>query len=157
MTKTEGIILKAVDQGELDRLLTIYTKEFGKIRVMARGIKKVESKLRYSLEPFSLSQLILVEGRNFKIVKNAVLVNEFASIRKDLKKIKVVYKIIELLDELIIGEEKDENIWDLLIQTFKIIEGSPTSFSVVFKKFREKLFELLGYDPKEVKTAEDIY
>ena len=69
MIKTEAIILKTADLGETDRLLTIYSKEFGKIQVIARGTKKLESKLRYHLEPLSYSHLILVEGKNSRMVK----------------------------------------------------------------------------------------
>lgn len=148
MHKTEAIILKSADLGEVDRLLTIYSKEFGKIRVIARGAKKLESKLRYHLEPFSYSQLILIEGKNFKIIKDAVLIDQFLSIHKDLKKTKIIYKIINLIDELIVGEEKDEEIWELILEVFK----KPN-----FKYFRENLLKLLGYNPRQVKDLSDIY
>ena len=148
MTKTEAIILKSADLGETDRLLTIYSKEFGKVYVAARGIKKLESKSRYHLEPLSYSQLILVEGKNFKIIKTAILIDQFLSIRKDLDKMKIAYKIVNLIDELIVGEEKDENIWNLILKAFKELN---------VKDFQDDLLKLLGYDPKHVKNLADIY
>lgn len=156
MTKTEAIVLKTADLGEADRLLTIYTKEFGKIQIAARGIKKLESKLRYHLEPLSYILLILVNGKNLKIVKDAALKDQFLSMRKDLEKMKVAYKIVDLIDELIVGEEKDEDIWNLILQTFKNLNAEDKILNVV-KNFQDNLLKLLGYDPKFVKNLRDIY
>ncbi len=156
MVKTKAIILKTADLGEADRLLTIYSKEFGKIRVIARGVKKVSSKLRYHLEPLSYSQFILVEGKQNKIVKDSILMNQFLSIKKDLNKVKTAYKIVDLIDQLIVGEEKDDNIWELILQVFKIISKKEENPQIV-EEFRNSLLKLLGYDPKHVKNLNDIY
>ncbi len=156
MIKTEAIILKSADLGETDRLLTIYSKEFGKIQVAARGTKKLESKLRYHLEPFSYSHLILVEGKNFRIVKDAVLINQFLLMQKDLGTTKIAYKIMNLVDELIVGEEKDEEIWNLLSEALKELNVGDT-ISHIVKKFQDDLLKLLGYDPKQVKSIAEIY
>lgn len=156
MIKTEAIILKSADLGEADRLLTVYSKEFGKIQVIARGAKKLGSKLRYHLEPFSYSHLILVEGKNFRIVKDAVLMNQFLSVRRDLEKVKTAYKITSLLDELIAGEEKDEEIWNLFLGVFKELNVGH-SVSHIITDFRDNLLKLLGYDPEHVKNLADIY
>ena len=156
MIKTEAIILRTADLGEVDRFLTIYTKEFGKIQVAARGVKKVESKLRYHLEPFSYSHLILIQGKSFRIVKDAILKDQFLPMRKDLERIKIVYKIVDLVDELIVGEEKDEDIWNLLLKVFEELNvGSRTSHIVT--EFQDSLLRLLGYDPEHIKDLADIY
>lgn len=156
MTKTEAIVLKTADLGEADRLLTIHTKEFGKIQVIARGVKKLESKLRYHLEPLSYIFLILINGKNLKIVKDAALKDQFLSTRKDLEKIKIAYKIVDLVDELIVGEEKDEDIWNLILKTFKNLNAEDRILNVV-ENFQDNLLKLLGYDPKFVKNLRDIY
>ena len=150
MIKTEAIILKKADLGEVDQLLTIYSKEFGKIQVLAKGTKKLESKLRCHIEPFSYSHLILIEGKSFRIVKDAILMDQFLPMRKDLEKIKIIYQIAKLVDELIVGEEKDEEIWNLLISAFRDRELN-------VKNFQDNLLKLLGYDPEHVKNLAEIY
>jgi len=156
MIKTEGIILKKSDLGETDRLLTIYTKDFGKIKVLAKGIKKLNSKLRYHLEPLNYSYLILVEGKSFRIIKDAVLMDQFLNIRRDLKKIGRTFDLMRLLDDLIIDEEQDENIWTLCLTTlYQINKREEVSFIV--RDFRNNLIKLLGYGSKEVKSSADIY
>ena len=148
MIKTEAVILKKADLGEVDQLLTIYSKEFGKIQVLAKGTKKLESKLRCHIEPFSHSHLILIEGKSFRIVKDAILMDQFLPVRRDLDKAKIAYKIINLVDELIVGEEKDEEIWGLLVSAFKELN---------VKNFQDNLLKLLGYDPEHVENLADIY
>lgn len=148
MIKTEGIILKKAGLNEVDRLLTVYTEELGKVLVSAKGVRKLESKLRYSIEPVSYVQLILVEGKNFLILKDAILKNQFLKIKKDLNKLKIAQEIADLIDEAIVGEERDEDMWKLILQAFRDLN---------LRSFKRNLIKLLGYDPEQVKEVEDIY
>lgn len=156
MIKTEAIVLKSANTGEVDRLLTIYSKELGKVRILAKGVKKIESKLRYSIEPFSYVQLILIEGRSFYILKDAVLIDQFLGVKRDLKKLVVAQKIREIIDQAIVGQEKDEDVWDLILRTFKKINQELIELSIV-KEFFKNLIVFLGYDPQEVKQLRDLY
>ena len=153
MIKTEGIILKKAGLNEVDRLLTVYTKELGKVLVSAKGVRRLESKLRYSIEPISYVKLILVEGKNFLILKDTVLKNQFLKIKKDLEKTKIAKEIADLIDEAIAGEEKDENIWKLILNIFKDLNTG----KIDLKEFQKNLIELLGYDPEHIKDLRDIY
>jgi len=153
MIKTKGIILKKAGLNEKDRLLTVYTKELGKVLVSAKGVRRLESKLRYSIESISCVQLILVEGKNFLILKDAILKNQFLKIKKDLKKIKIAKEIADLIDEAIAGEEKDENIWKLILNIFKDLNTK----KIDLKEFQKNLIKLLGYDPEHIKDLRDIY
>lgn len=153
MIKTKGIILKKAGLNEVDRLLTVYTKELGKVLISAKGVRRLESKLRYSIEPISYVQLILVEGKNFLILKDTVLKNQFLKIKKDLEKIKIAKEIVDLIDEAIAGEEKDENIWKLILNIFKDLNTG----KIDLKEFQKNLIELLGYDPEHTKDLRDIY
>ena len=153
MIKTKGIILKKAGLNEVDRLLTVYTKELGKVLVSAKGVRRLESKLRYSIEPISYVQLILVEGKSFLILKDTVLKNQFLKIKKDLEKIKIAKEIVDLIDEAIAGEEKDENIWKLILNIFKDLNTG----KIDLKGFQKNLIKLLGYDPEHTKDLRDIY
>ena len=104
--------------------------------------------MRYNLEPLSYSQFILVEGKQNKIVKDSILIKQFLSIKKDLNKLKIAYKITDLIDQLIVGEEEDRNIWKLILQVFKVISEKEKSSQIV-KEFRNSLLKLLG-DRKSV-------
>lgn len=151
--------MKSADSNEVDRLLTIYSEKLGKIKISAKGVKKLESKLRYSIEAISYVQMILVEGKNFLILKDAFIIDQFLNIKKDLEKIKIAKELVDLIDEAMAGQERDEDIWNLILETFKDINvgnvGRATSHIV--GKFQKKLIQLLGYDPEEMKEIENLY
>lgn len=157
MIKTEAIVLKSSGLNETGRILCVYSEKLGKINISAKGVKKVESKLRGHIEPISYSQLILVEGKNFLILKDAVLIDQFLNIKKDLEKIKIAKELIKMIDEAIVGEEKDEDIWKLILHTFKSIENNKINLKSLISDFQHHLIKLLGYDPEEVKNIENIY
>ena len=157
MIKTQAIILKSTDSNEIDRFLTVYSKKLGKVLINAKGVKKLESKLRYSIEPISYVQMILVEGKNFLILKDAVLLDQFLKIKKDLQKIKIAKKLAEMIDEAMAGEEKDEDVWFLILKTIQAIDRNRISGNLVLKTFQKNLIKLLGYDPEQMKNLRDIY
>ena len=77
-----------------------------------------------------------------KIVKDAALKDQFLSTRKDLEKIKIAYKIIDLIDELIVGEEKDEDVWFLILKTIQVINGNEISVDIALQDFQDNLLKL---------------
>jgi DNA repair protein RecO (recombination protein O) len=156
MIKTEAIILKSVDQNETGRFLTVYSEKLGKINIQAKGVKKVESKLRPHIEAISHTQFILVEGKNSLILKDAILIDQFLNIKKDLEKIKIARELAALIDLAMVGQERDEDVWKLILETFDDIDvGRATSHIV--DKFQKKIIQLLGYNPEEMKEIENLY
>lgn len=149
--------MKSVDSNEVDRMLTVYSEKLGKVNVSAKGVKKPESKLRYSIEPISHIGMILVEGKNFLILKDAIIIDQFSGIKKDLEKMKIVKKLNELIDEAIVGEEKDEDIWKLIVLTFKSIDNGKISLKSAIVDFSKNLIKLLGYDPEQMRNLNEIY
>jgi len=116
--RTSGFILKKVDRREAGQLLMIYTKDFGKLEILAKAVRKISSKLRSGAEIFYLSEIEFIQGKTNKTLTDAILIEKFENLRKDLKKIKIAHKIVEVFDILIQGQEKDENLWSLLNETF---------------------------------------
>ncbi len=113
-----GLILDKRDFREADRFFTVFTKDFGKIEALARGERKIKSKLRGGLELFYLSEIEFVQGRRWKILVDASLADNFNKIRRDLSKIETASKIAEVSTELIRGQEQDLQLWNLLLKSF---------------------------------------
>jgi len=161
MIKTEAIILKSADLNETGRNLIVYSEKLGKINIRAIGVKKVESKLRPHIESISYVQMILVEGKNSLILKDAILLDQFLNIKKNLERIKIAKKIADLIDEAIAGQEKDEDIWKLVLKTFEDLNNidstSVASDTTSVDKFQKKIIQLLGYDPETIKQIENLY
>ena len=133
--RTQGIILEKEDYKEADQFFTVYTKDFGKIRILGKGIRKISSKLRSGMDVFYFSEIEFIQGRNYKTLVDAVLIDKFKNIRTDLEKTVIAYKILEVFDELIRGEEKDKKAWDLLSQSLKYLDDGKEQRMVYYYFF----------------------
>jgi len=147
--KTEGIIIKRVDLGETDRLLTIYTKDFGKLLVRAKAIKKSQAKLKGHLELFVHSYLMIAQGKNLDIITNAETIESFPYLHRHLPNLAASYYLADCLDKLIAGPERDPRIWHLLLESLRGLSPergqSPQTPELIIKNFEKQLLEFLGY------------
>ncbi len=146
--RTEAFILRKEDIGEADRLFTVYSKAFGRLELLAKAGRKIKSKLRGGLELFYLSELEFIQGKGYKTIIDAFLINNFKEIRNDLAKLSVAYKISETLDQLIRGQEQDEQVWNLIKKTFNELEINGKKPEIVYYYFFWNLVSLLGYKPE---------
>lgn len=149
--KTEGFIFKKEDIGETDRIYSVYTKDFGRIEVLGKGIRKISAKLRAGMELFSFSEIEFIKGKKGKRLTDAFLIKRFSRLRKDLKRLKISFKITDLLEKLIKGEEKDERILNLILETFDKLNDYFFSHSLektLFYYFFWNLLNFLGYVPQ---------
>lgn len=150
--RTQGFILKKVDRGEADQLLTIYTKDFGKLEILAKGIRKISSKLRAGVEIFYLSEIEFIQGKTQKTLTDAILIEKFENLRKDLRKLKILYKISEDFDNLVFAQEPDEKIWHLLNEIFEKLNNSKLTknekIEIFYYYFIWNLLSILGYQPE---------
>ena len=135
--RTQGFILDKINRGETDRIFTIYTKDFGKLNLLAKAERKIKSKLRAGLEDFYLSEIEFIQGKTQKTLTDTILIKNFKNLRGDLEKLRVAYQISDLVNNLIKGEETDPKIWQLLDETFDI---------EVFN-----LYDILGKSEKKIK------
>lgn len=146
MYSTEGIILKRIDVGETDSLFTIYTKDFGKIRAFAQGIKKEGAKLKGHLEVLNLSTIHFVLGRGGERLTHASAIHYWPKVRADFDKIVVALEIASRIDEACFPGEKDEPLWSLLYGSLSALEGGRVCSSRhdFFQSFDARLLECLG-------------
>ena len=119
--RTKAIILKKQDQGEADRIFTVYTEKFGKLDLRAISERKITSKLRGGLELFYLSDIEFIQGKFQKTLVDASVLESYRGFRSDLVRLQIVFRMGELLDRIIKGQEADENIWNLLNEVFETL------------------------------------
>lgn len=141
--KTEGIILKRSNFGEADKILTIYTKNYGKIRAMAKGVRKMASRKAGALELFNHSALFLAKGKNLDIICEVQTVNAYRRWRKDLLAVGLAYYLCELVDKLTPDEQENQPVFELLRDYLAKI-GIFKPLALV-RGFEEKLLEELGF------------
>ncbi len=152
-----GIILKTKDLREKDKLVAIYTSDFGKIQAKAIGAKKISSKMAGHLEPITESFLAFAKGKNLDTVINATTVNNFSEIKKKLELQAAAYYILELVDEFTEFLNPDEKIYNLLKNTLERMNSFPLSkggsrgvsnLKILLRFFEIKFLKYLGFQPE---------
>ena len=145
--RAEGIVLKHNDYGEADRLLTIYTRQRGKVRPLAKGVRKVRSRKGGHLEPFTRVSLQLAVGRNWYIVSQAEAQDTYSALRENLENVGYASYVVELLDKFTYEEEVNVPLFRLLAKTLERLNRGEESLLVV-RYYEIRLLDLLGFRPE---------
>lgn len=145
--RTSAIVLKRQDFGEADRILTLFTPELGKLRAIAKGVRKITSRKSGHVELFTYSDLLIAKGRNLDIVTQAETIRPFLGLRQELPRITYAYYIAELVDQF--TEEGDENrpLFDLLLATLQTL-GETNDLRRTARYFELRLLDAVGYRPQ---------
>ena len=149
-----AIILSRADYRENDSWLEVYSEEFGKLQLVARGAKKISSKLSGHLEPFNLVKLLIIKGRYRDYVGSALTTDSFLSIKSDLNKIFYAGAGLRLIKRLIKDGEADQQIFALLLNYLQLIDQSQTETmsqalgDLSQGYFTLRLLSYLGYQPE---------
>jgi DNA repair protein RecO (recombination protein O) len=144
--KTKGVVLKGINFGEADKILTIFTERLGKIRVIAKGVRRIKSHLAGSLEPLMEVNLGLIEGKTFFIVTASLIIQDFPKIHSVLQKTSVAFYLGELIDRFSEEFEKNVEVYNLFSQALRLVEESDRS--IVLRIFELKLISLSGFKPE---------
>ena len=154
--KTEGVILKRLNYGEADRILTSYTKYRGKIRAIAKGVRKITSRKGGNVELFNHCVLFLAEGRNLDIVTEAQVVNSFSRLSDDLEKTAAGFYLVELIDQLTPDGQVNRQVFDLLVGVLGELKNRRAEeLGAVTRDFEIELLKLLGFwsDAVDIKNV----
>jgi DNA repair protein RecO (recombination protein O) len=145
--RTEAVVLRRHDFGEADRMLTLYTPGLGKIRVLAKGVRKPRSRKAGHVELFTHNRLLIAKGRSLDIVTQADTINTFLALRTELSRTSCGYYVAELVDKF--TEEREENgrVFDLLVQTLAWL-GEAEDTDLVLRYFELRLLDYVGYRPQ---------
>lgn len=149
--KTQGIVIKRINFSEADKILTIFTNNYGKIRCLAKGIRKLTSRKAASLELFTLSAVFLAKGKNLDIITETKIINSFSAFRKDLKKVALAYKFCELTDRLTADNQSNRLLFSLLKHSLLELCGPKVNTPALAFNFKKKLLQATGFGlPKKM-------
>lgn len=148
--KTNCFVFEKKDFGESDQIFDVFSEDFGRIKVLGKSIRKIKSKLRPGIDILYLSEIEFVRGKSAKILTDAIAIEKFKNIRSNVKKAEVVQKIIQISQHLIKGEQKDQEIFTLLKETFFFLndfffEKKTEFFRLIYYCYFWNLIFILGY------------
>lgn len=147
LKKVEGIVIRTNDYGETNKIVTLFTREMGKIGVMARGAKKPQSRLTSLSQVFIYGDFLVQMGSGLGTLQQGEIISSFRGLREDLYKAAYAAYIVELTDKL--TEEKKTNpyLFELLYQTLNFMnEGM--DFEILTYIYEMKMLNIAGIYPK---------
>jgi DNA repair protein RecO (recombination protein O) len=145
--RTEAIVLGRMELGEADRILTVFTPHRGKLRLIAKGVRRPTSKLGPHLEYFTRAELMVAKGRDLDVVTGAETLDPFLPIRSNLDSLGHASHLAELLNRL--TEERQENVraYDLLARSLRLLADGVDPFAVA-RHYEMALLGIAGYRPE---------
>lgn len=150
---TRAIIIKKQNTNEYDQFVTCYTQEFGKLVAIAKSVLKSSSVQAMHLDVLNLVEFELINGKAMPIIAGAQSENSYRELKNSIPSLAVAYFFSEIIDKMVPELEKDEQLWNFMMDLFdKLNRFEPSLIFLRQKQFI--LLKLLGYSPEiAVSTA----
>ena len=145
--RTEAIVLNRTNLGEADCIVTLYTPNLGKIRAVAKGVRRPRSKLGGHLDLLLRSALLLAHGQNLDIITQSQTIESFLPLRNDLKRVACALYLAELVDRFTPEQAENYAVYELL-QNDLVWLCVARDHQVVLRHFELHLLRHLGYEPE---------
>ena len=144
---SEGIVLARKPYGEADKIVSIYSKHFGRLSFMAKGVRRPTSRKRASLEIFTHVSFLAHSGRNLDLIIETQTLDSYRAIRKSLKRVSLAYFFCEVVGRITRDGEKNLELYNLLLNYLETLKTEKGLRSLRLK-FIYEVLTLLGFWPK---------
>lgn len=144
----KGVVIRKMEAGEHNQLVTLYTKELGKVKVLAKSAKKNTSKQAGHLDLFNLVEFMAVPGKNYQIITQAQSSENFLNIKSSFRKLMAGFFVLESFHRLVYEQEQDEVLWNFLIGQLSRLEkysSEKKELEILLADFKKELLAVLGY------------
>lgn len=147
--KTDAFVLKSFKYGETSKIVTLFTKDHGKLNAVVKGVRNYKSRICGTMESMNyISAVIyLKDNRDLQLVTNAEYKKSYPGILNNFDKIEIAFKIIELLNKSLTENYINSRLFELLIQIFSGLEKTNTNYTNFTLYFLIQLSKILGFSP----------
>jgi DNA repair protein RecO (recombination protein O) len=143
----KGIVLKEVNTGEADKIITVLTAEEGKISIAAKNARRTKSSLCSGTQLLCFSEYMLFKGKELYNMSSCEVIASNYEIRNDIVKLTYCSHILELITDNVQEGDPSESILQLLLNTFYVIAKTDRSLELITRVFELRFMSLLGYEP----------
>lgn len=143
--KTDALVLRTINLREADLLIVLFSREYGKLRVMAHGARKPTSRKRGFVQPFCCSRFLLHKGREIDSVSQCEGLELFPDLPKNLRTLGYASYLADLVENLTAEGEANESVFLLLLQALRLLAGGDAE--ILTRAFETRLVSFLGYRP----------
>ncbi len=147
--RTEAIVLRAMKYRETSQIVTLFTREKGKMAVLAKGARLLKSRFGSSLQPMSYTQVVFYHKptRGLQTLSESTHVQFFHGISRNLEKISIGLRIVELIYALIPEEEQQPQVFNLLVEVLGRLDEAEAHAINLLPYFQMRLGTVLGFAP----------
>ena len=146
LRREQGIVLRGFPFGEADRIIVFVSPNQGKLRAVARGVRRTKSRFGGRLEPLTHVDLVLYQGRNLPTITQVSLIEPFPRIRNDLDAVLVAGSMAEVIAKVVVEGEPSHRLFLLLQRGLQALENGAGGLDLV-TSFLLKLMDVLGQAP----------
>jgi DNA repair protein RecO (recombination protein O) len=143
--RDEAVVLRTMKLGEADRIITFVTPEHGKVRAVAKGVRKAKSKLAGRLEPMTHISMMCWKGRELDVVTQVEVIDHFRPIREDLDRMPAAFTMIEAVDHVAVERQPAPGVFRALTGALRTLSEDPSP--VLLGAFLFRLLALEGVGP----------
>src|SRR2546422_1349143 len=144
----DAVVLRRLDYGEADRILTLLTREHGKLAVIAKGSRRAKARMGNGLDLFTRSQMLLAKGRNLDVVAQAERRGDVRNISGDLQRTAYACLVAEVADKVLEERHPVDDVFELVVTTIERLNTPERSPRVESAWFLMRILDLLGYQPQ---------
>jgi DNA repair protein RecO (recombination protein O) len=148
-TPTAAVVLRGVDYGEADRILTLLTPDLGRVAVMARGARKSQRRFGGALEPFAEIAVEIAVGRGeVSRLAGAAVTRSFPGILASLERMRAGGRMLERVRDAVPGGPVDARVFALCVEMFAVLEAAPGPYDALELAVTVRLAAILGFAPR---------
>jgi len=144
----ESIIIRSRNAGEADKIITVFSRNYGKISVIAKGAKRPTSKFGGRLEVFTYNQMLLATAKTFDILSQCETIESFFKIREDKDKLNAGAYILRLIDASTEERQRNDQLFDLLLESLHYLEKGK-DMNRLMRAFEVKFCLVEGFLPTD--------
>lgn len=142
----EGVVLKSQNYKEADKIFTLLTRGKGKVRAIAKGVRKISSRRAGNLDTLNHVRATLSETSfGYKVITEVATINSFSPLKRSLKAASNSYYILELMDKFLGYEQKNDKVLSLLLSTLSKLKKEKGNYQPLVNVFEISLMKHLGY------------
>jgi DNA repair protein RecO (recombination protein O) len=150
---TDAIVLSRFDYGEADRIMTLFTPTYGKLKAIAKGVRRTTSRLGGSLEPLAELRVALARGRTFDVVTQVEVMHSWLSLRDSLESTATAWYLAELADRSIEERHETEGLYALLKRAYELLDAGMVAGRVA-RWYEMNLADEMGVRPEVDRCVE---
>jgi len=158
LTSTESIIIKGLKFRESSKIITLYSRDFGKFSAIIKGSRSHKSPFSSSVDTMNHVNLFFnkKENRDLQIINKVECIEHYTGIKQSLEKLEISYKVLSLINKVTYEYLKNIEIFNILKETMNLLNESSKNLDLIFLKFQYLIMKHSGIEPSIIKESNDI-